>query len=119
MAILSLDVQRGVSGDMMVAALLDAGANFDEVKRVLQSLPLNGFSIEKKAVTKASLNMCDFTVKLEHDNHDADMAYLHPDRYGPSLTIKAPISAEAMLTMSTATSTVMTTATAIATLTAP
>lgn len=98
MAILSLDVQRGVSGDMMVAALLDAGANFDEVKRVLQSLPLNGFSIEKKAVTKASLNMCDFTVKLEHDNHDADMAYLHPDRYGPSLTIKAPISAEAMLT---------------------
>lgn len=98
MAILSLDVQRGVSGDMMVAALLDAGANFDEVKRVLQSLPLNGFSIEKKAVTKASLNMCDFTVKLEQDNHDADMAYLHPDRYGPSLTIKAPISAEAMLT---------------------
>ena len=98
MAILSLDVQRGVSGDMMVAALLDAGANFDEVKRVLQSLPLNGFSIEKKAVTKASLNMCDFTVKLEHDNHDADMAYLHPDRYGPSLKIKGPISAEAMLT---------------------
>ena len=98
MAILSLDVQRGVSGDMMVAALLDAGANFDEVKRVLQSLPLNGFSIEKKAVTKASLNMCDFTVKLEHDNHDADMAYLHLDRYGPSLTIKGHISAEAMLT---------------------
>lgn len=98
MAILSLDVKRGVSGDMMVAALLDAGANFDEVKRVLQSLPLNGFSIEKKAVTKASLNMCDFTVKLEQDNHDADMAYLHPDRYGPSLTIKGPISAEAMLT---------------------
>lgn len=98
MAILSLDVQRGVSGDMMVAALLDAGANFDEVKRVLQSLPLNGFSIEKKAVTKASLNMCDFTVKLEQDNHDADMAYLHPDRYGPSLKIKGPISAEAMLT---------------------
>lgn len=98
MAILSLDVQRGVSGDMMVAALLDAGANFDEVKRVLQSLPLNGFSIEKKAVTKASLNMCDFTVKLEQDNHDADMAYLHPDRYGPSLKIKSPISAEAMLT---------------------
>ena len=98
MAILSLDVQRGVSGDMMVAALLDAGANFDEVKRVLQSLPLKGFSIEKKAVTKASLNMCDFTVKLEQDNHDADMAYLHPDRYGPSLKIKAPVSAEAMLT---------------------
>ena len=98
MAILSLDVQRGVSGDMMVAALLDAGANFDEVKRVLQSLPLSGFSIEKQAVTKASLTMCDFTVKLEHDNHDADMAYLHPDRYAPSLKIKAPISAEALLT---------------------
>ena len=102
MAILSLDVQRGVSGDMMVAALLDAGASFDQVKQVLSSLPLAGFSIEQKRVTKACLDMCDFTVKLAHDNHDADMAYLHPDRYAPKpqLTIKAPVSATALLTRS-------------------
>lgn len=113
MAILSLDVQRGVSGDMMVAALLDAGADFAEVKRVLASLPLYGFSIEQKTVTKVSLAMRDFTVKLTEDNHDADMAYLHPDRYGhdhehehephelavaASFIIKGPLSADDLLT---------------------
>ena len=114
MAILSLDVQRGVSGDMMVAALLDAGASFAEVKRVLGTLPLNGFSIEQKQVTKASISMRDFTVKLDQDNHDSDLAYLHPDRYGqakphtpvpsappapaPTFTIKAPLSSAQLLT---------------------
>lgn len=114
MAILSLDVQRGVSGDMMVAALLDAGASFAEVQRVLGTLPLHGFSIEQKQVTKASISMCDFTVKLDQDNHDSDLAYLHPDRYGqakhhtpapsaapdpaPTFTIKAPLSSAQLLT---------------------
>ncbi|HIV55415.1 MAG TPA: LarC family nickel insertion protein [Candidatus Anaerobiospirillum stercoravium] len=114
MAILSLDVQRGVSGDMMVAALLDAGASFAEVKRVLGTLPLNGFSIEQKQVTKASISMRDFTVKLDQDNYDSDLAYLHPDRYGqakphttvpsappapaPTFTIKAPLSSAQLLT---------------------
>lgn len=82
MAILSLDLQRGASGDMMVAALLDAGADFEAVKQVLQSLPLAGFSIEKSYVTKAALNMCDFKVKLAVDNHDSDMAYLFPHLHG-------------------------------------
>ncbi len=112
MAILSLDVQRGVSGDMMVAALLDAGASFAEVQRVLGTLPLHGFSIEQKQVTKASISMRDFTVKLDQDNHDSDLAYLHPDRYGqakphtpvpsaapaPTFTIKAPLSSAQLLT---------------------
>ena len=112
MAILSLDVQRGVSGDMMVAALLDAGASFAEVQRVLGTLPLHGFSIEQKQVTKASISMYDFTVKLDQDNHDSDLAYLHPDRYGqakphtpvpsaapaPTFTIKTPLSSAQLLT---------------------
>ncbi|HIX55982.1 MAG TPA: LarC family nickel insertion protein, partial [Candidatus Anaerobiospirillum pullistercoris] len=78
MAILSLDLQRGVSGDMMVAALLDAGASFEKVQQALSSLPLSGFSIEKSDVIKSSIRMCDFKVKLVCDNHDADMEYLFP-----------------------------------------
>lgn len=82
MAILSLDLQRGVSGDMMVAALLDAGASFEKVQQALSSLPLSGFSIEKSDVIKSSIRMCDFKVKLVCDNHDADMEYLFPHLFG-------------------------------------
>ena len=63
---------------MLVAALLDAGANLDLVTAALQSLGLSGFNIEVKRVTKAALDMCDFDVKLDVDNHDHDMAYLYP-----------------------------------------
>lgn len=82
MAILSLDLQRGVSGDMMVAALLDAGASFEKVQQALSSLPLSGFILEKSDVIKASIKMCDFKVKLVCDNHDADMEYLFPHLFG-------------------------------------
>lgn len=82
MAILSLDLQRGVSGDMMVAALLDAGASFEKVQQALSSLPLSGFSLEKSDVIKSSIRMCDFKVKLVCDNHDADMEYLFPHLFG-------------------------------------
>lgn len=80
MNILSLDLQRGVSGDMMVAALLDAGASFARVQQALSSLALQGVSLEISRVTKTSISMCDFKVKLAQDNHDADMAYLFPHK---------------------------------------
>ena len=82
MAILSLDLQRGVSGDMMVAALLDAGASFEKVQQALSSLPLSGFILEKSDMIKASIKMCDFKVKLVCDNHDADMEHLFLHLFG-------------------------------------
>jgi len=35
-----LDCFSGISGDMMIGALIDAGFPIEELKRVLQSLPL-------------------------------------------------------------------------------
>lgn len=92
MNILSLDLQRGISGDMMVAALLDAGASFVRVQQALSSLALQGVSLEVSRVTKASIAMCDFKVKLAQDNHDADMAYLFP--HNKELAARATETAE-------------------------
>ncbi len=74
---LYLECSSGISGDMTVAALLDLGADREAMERMLATLPLEGYRVEITRVTKAGLDMCDFNVILEEDNHDHDMEYLH------------------------------------------
>ncbi len=76
---LYLECTSGISGDMTVAALLDAGAREDVMRRALDSLPVDGFSVRMSRVKKSGLDACDFAVLLdeEHENHDHDMTYLH------------------------------------------
>lgn len=76
---LYLECNSGISGDMTVAALLDIGADKQVLGEALDSLPVQGFSVEISRVKKAGLDACDFLVKLDavHENHDHDMAYLH------------------------------------------
>ena len=78
---LVLNASSGISGDMMVAALLDLGADQDTLMAALDSLHLEGARIVVSRVKKSALDACDFDVVLddEYDNHDHDMAYLHPD----------------------------------------
>jgi len=76
---LYLECNAGISGDMTVAALLDLGASRKVLLEVLESIPVQGFSIEVGRVKKAGVDCCDFRVILdhEHENHDHDMEYLH------------------------------------------
>ncbi len=41
-----LDCFSGISGDMFLGALLDAGLQFDALKRILATLPLEGYALE-------------------------------------------------------------------------
>ena len=84
---LVLDCSSGISGDMLVAALLDLGADEKLLKETLDTLPLTGYRVAVTRVVKSGLDACDFDVILdsEHENHDHDMAYLHPDRFGPAV----------------------------------
>ena len=77
--LLYLECTSGISGDMCAAALLDAGASAEAVRRALESLPVEGFAVEISRVKKSGLDVCDFSVVLDaaHENHDHDMAYLH------------------------------------------
>lgn len=74
---LYLECNSGISGDMTVAALIDLGADREVLQRVLDSIPVKGFTIQISRVKKAGIDCCDFLVKLEQENHDHDMAYLH------------------------------------------
>lgn len=89
---LYLECASGISGDMAVAALLDAGADENAVRRALESVPAGGFRFEISRVKKSGIDCCDFNVMLdkEHENHDHDMEYLfghesdhvHPHEHG-------------------------------------
>lgn len=77
--LLYLECTSGISGDMCAAALIDAGASEQAVREALESLPVEGFSVEITRVVRSGLDVCDFKVVLDaaHENHDHDMAYLH------------------------------------------
>ena len=76
---LYLECASGIGGDMMVAALLDLGADRQALLDALARLPLEGFSVRISRTFKAGIDACDFAVLLDevHENHDHDMAYLY------------------------------------------
>ena len=75
---LYLECNAGISGDMAVAALLDAGADRTVLQAALDSIPAQGFRTEVTRVKKNGIDCCDFAVILDeaHENHDHDMHYL-------------------------------------------
>ena len=78
MSSLYFECNSGISGDMAVAALLDAGADRKVLEEVLKTIPASGFRTEISRVKKNGIDVCDFNVILdaEHENHDHDMEYL-------------------------------------------
>lgn len=82
MGSLYIDCSLGVSGDMLVAALLDLGGDSKALDLALSSLSVaDEFEVAVSSVTKAGIRACDFDVVLRHgcENHDHDMSYLHGD----------------------------------------
>ena len=62
-----LDCFSGVSGDMFVGALLDAGLPFDELERAVQSLSLEGYALEVLRESKNHLFGTRFKVTIVED----------------------------------------------------
>ena len=62
---LYLECYSGISGDMMVAALLDLGADKEVLQKALKSLNVTGFEIEISRVLKSGIDACDFNVILD------------------------------------------------------
>lgn len=83
---LYLECESGISGDMVVGALLDLGASEERLRAALASLPVDGYSVAITRKKVSSIDCCDFDVVLDeaHHNHDHDMDYLfgHLDEPG-------------------------------------
>ena len=65
MKIAYLDCFSGISGDMFLGALLDAGLPFEELKKALLTLPLDGYSLEMKREQRNNISGTRFAVRLE------------------------------------------------------
>jgi len=81
---LYLRCESGISGDMVVGALLDLGADEKGLRAALLGLGLDGFEVRVGRKTCGAQDACDFDVVLDqaHENHDHDMAYLYGDLDG-------------------------------------
>lgn len=68
---LYLECFSGISGDMTVGALLDLGANQEELIKLLRSLPFDGYHLKMERIKKCGIDSFSFDVILEesHSNH--------------------------------------------------
>jgi uncharacterized protein (TIGR00299 family) protein len=64
MRALYFDCFAGVSGDMIIGALLDLGVEFEALKRRIQLLPLEGYEIRTDRVTRSGIAATKFTVDV-------------------------------------------------------
>lgn len=65
MKTLYFDCFSGASGDMIVGALLDLGANFEALREALQSLDVAGYAVTAKKVKKKGVMATQFNVEID------------------------------------------------------
>lgn len=59
----------GVAGDMTLGALLDAGADLDEVRAAIDALGIGGWSIEARRVQRCGIGATHAVVQVPEDHH--------------------------------------------------
>jgi len=85
--VLYFDCFSGISGDMAIGALLDAGLPLAELQRALGSLALGDAHVHAKKVLRAGVSATKFSVhEHRHDNadHDHDQQHDHPHSHAGS-----------------------------------
>ena len=75
--LLYFDCFSGISGDMTLGALIDAGLPLGELKRALGSLAVAGYDISTKRVLRAGVSATQFVVHEHQHDHD----HHHPHRH--------------------------------------
>lgn len=69
MKIAHLDLFSGISGDMTLGALVDAGLPLADLKRVLAGVPLQGYALRARRVMKGPISATQVDVKIDHPDH--------------------------------------------------
>lgn len=67
--ILYLECYSGISGDMVVASLIDLGVDLKYLKEALESVPIYGYIIKISKVKKNGVEACDFNVIIDEGHH--------------------------------------------------
>ncbi len=64
-----LDIFTGISGDMTIAALLDAGASFDYLKSECEKLNLSGYELKITKLKRSQIEATKFDVIIHEQPH--------------------------------------------------
>jgi len=72
--ILYLDLSSGISGDMLIAALLSAGASFEALKKGLKKIPLKGYELNVHEVSRGGVKATKFDVSIKGKTKPLDFA---------------------------------------------
>ena len=75
MRIAYLDVFAGISGDMTLGALVDAGADLDGIRAELAKIPMQGWRLD--AVRQAKSGITGTLVRVTLDEHHHDHEHHH------------------------------------------
>src|SRR5437764_99424 len=75
---LYFDCFSGISGDMTIGALLDAGLDLGYLQAELHKLPLDGYRIEASRVVRANISATKFDVHIDGDPGHAHHDHPHP-----------------------------------------
>ena len=69
---LLLECASGISGDMMLGALLDMGADREGLMHLIGSLPIDGYRIHQGETKKKGIRASYFHVDLYEEHKDKD-----------------------------------------------
>lgn len=82
MRTLYLDCFSGISGDMAVGALVDAGADFETIAKGLYSLGVDGFTVSREKVNKSGIMCTQFHVEIAAHTHAHHHGHGHAHNHG-------------------------------------
>lgn len=74
MKIAYIDCQSGISGDMLLGALVDCGVSLDVIKERLAQLPIQGYEISVNRVNKAGLISTQIEVVVDDNVKERRLA---------------------------------------------
>ncbi len=69
MKLLYFDVYSGISGDMCLGALVDAGCPLEELRSVLSEMKIPSFNLRSEKVMRRALSGTKVHVELEEEHH--------------------------------------------------
>jgi hypothetical protein len=75
--ILYIEPFSGISGDMMLGALLDLGVDFEHLRQQLSLLPLQGYQIEVEKCLRSGIQATKFDVNIDHPSDEGHPSHSH------------------------------------------
>ncbi len=70
------DCFSGISGDMVLGALVDAGSNLDQIEAELRRLPISGWRISAEKISRGGLVATRVLVETSEHHHHRSLSII-------------------------------------------